>query len=50
MPAERDHPVQLIRRIVERRRIRRLLLELDRAAGCDRPLRTSLLAASRRRW
>ncbi len=49
MPAERDHPMQLIRRIVERRRIRRLLVELDRAARCDRPLRASLLAPSHRR-
>jgi hypothetical protein len=49
MAAERDHPVQLIRRIVERRRIRRLLLELDRAARCDRPLRASFLDPSHRR-
>jgi hypothetical protein len=39
MPAERDHPVTLLRRFVERRRIRRLLLELDRAAGSQRPHR-----------
>jgi hypothetical protein len=31
--------VSLLRRIAERRRVRRLLLELDCAAGCQRPRR-----------
>jgi hypothetical protein len=31
--------LSLLRRITERRRVRRLLLELDHAAGCQRPRR-----------
>jgi hypothetical protein len=41
--------MHLVRRLVERRRLRRLIVELDRVAGCDRPRRASVLAAVQRR-
>jgi hypothetical protein len=49
MGAERDFLMEFVRRFVERRRLRRLIVELDRAAGCDRPRRASLLAPAHRR-